>query len=147
MMSMAVFFSILTGGLAARLPAVMEHGLVTNGLPLAVAQGISHLPPIGVLFAAFLGYNPMQSLVPADVAQHLSATARATLFGKTFFPTLILPAFMDGLKLAFYVSAAMALIATVASLLRGKDVFYGQAAPPDPATTKEAEKDVHRGTP
>jgi MFS family permease len=141
MMSMAVFFSILTGGLASRLPAVMEHGLVANGLPQAVAQGISHLPPIGVLFAAFLGYNPMQSLVPADVAQHLRATSQATLFGKTFFPTLILPAFMDGLKLAFYVSAGMAFIATIASLLRGKDVFYGQAALKDITPGKEKEND------
>lgn len=131
MMSMAVFFSILTGGLAARLPAVMEGGLVANGLPSAVAQGISHLPPIGVLFAAFLGYNPMQSLVPAVVAQHLSAASQATLFGKTFFPLLIMPAFMDGLKLAFYVSAVMAFVAAVASLLRGKDIVYGRTAAND----------------
>lgn len=143
MMSMAVFFSILTGGLAARLPAVMEHGLVANGLPVPVAQSIAHLPPIGVLFAAFLGYNPMQSLVPADVAQHLSAAAQATLFGKTFFPTLILPAFMDGLKLAFYVSAGMSLIATIASVLRGKDVFYGQTASRD-VTTGQGQ-DSERG--
>jgi MFS family permease len=143
MMSMAVFFSILTGGLAARLPAVMERGLVANGLPAAVAQSISHLPPIGVLFAAFLGYNPMQSLVPTAVAQHLSAASQATLFGKAFFPTLILPAFMDGLKLAFYVSAGMALIATVASVLRGKDVFYGQAAAPGVPTGEE--KDLNNG--
>lgn len=143
MMSMAVFFSILTGGLAARLPAVMEHGLVANGLPMPVAQSIAHLPPIGVLFAAFLGYNPMQSLVPADVAQHLSAAAQATLFGKTFFPTLILPAFMDGLKLAFYVSAGMSLIATIASVLRGKVVFYGQTASRD-VTTGQGQ-DSERG--
>jgi MFS family permease len=128
MMSMAVFFSILTGGLAARLPVVMESGLVANGLPAAVAQGISHLPPIGVLFAAFLGYNPMQSLVPAAVAQQLSAASQAALFGKTFFPMLIMPAFMDGLKLAFYVSSGMALTAAVASLLRGKDVVYRRTA-------------------
>jgi MFS family permease len=132
MMSMAVFFSILTGGLAARLPAVMESGLVANGLPATVAQGISHLPPIGVLFAAFLGYNPMQSLVPVAVAQNLSAVSQATLFGKTFFPMLIMPAFMDGLKLAFYVSAGMACIAAVASLLRGKDVVYQRAAAKGP---------------
>jgi hypothetical protein len=75
------------------------------------------------------------------VAQHLRATSQATLFGKTFFPTLILPAFMDGLKLAFYVSAGMAFIATIASLLRGKDVFYGQAALKDITPGKEKEND------
>jgi hypothetical protein len=77
------------------------------------------------------------------VAQHLGAAAQATLFGKTFFPTLILPAFMDGLKLAFYVSAGMSLIATIASVLRGKDVFYGQTAARDVAASHE--RDGERG--
>ena len=46
------------------------------------------------------------------------------LFGKTFFPHLILPAFMDGLHLAFYVSAGLAAVAALASLLRGKRYIH-----------------------
>jgi MFS family permease len=126
MVSMAVFFSILTSGLSVHLPSVMFHGLTHNGLPAVVAQRIAHLPPIGVLFAAFLGYNPMKSLVPAAVAQHLGISAQTVLFGKRFFPQLILPAFMDGLKEAFGVSVVMALVAALASLLRGKRYIYGQ---------------------
>src|SRR5919206_552240 len=46
LVSMAVFFSVLTVGLAARLPGVMYQGLTANGLPALLARGISHLPPI-----------------------------------------------------------------------------------------------------
>jgi len=126
MLSITFFFSILIAGLAQNLPSVMYAGLAHNGLPSAVAHQIAGLPPIGVLFAAFLGYNPMKSLVPASVAGHLSAHTQSVLFGKIFFPHLILPAFINGLHLAFYVSAAMALIAAVASLLRGRRYIYGQ---------------------
>ena len=116
----------LIAGLAATLPGVLYRGLSHFGLPASVAHGIAGTPPIGVLFAAFLGYNPMKSLVPASVAQHLSAHAQSVLFGKEFFPHLILPAFMNGLHAAFYVSAALAFIAAIASLLRGKRYIHEQ---------------------
>jgi MFS family permease len=126
LMSMAIFFSILTAGLAATLPGVMFSGLTANGLPAATAHAIAALPPISVLFAAFLGYNPMQTLVPPAVASHLGAHAQSVIFGKAFFPHLILPAFMDGLHAAFYVSAVLALIAAVASSLRGRRFIHEQ---------------------
>jgi MFS family permease len=124
MVSMAFFFSILTAGLAANLPRVMYAGLTANGLPAALSRGISHLPPIGVLFAAFLGFNPMRSLVPSAVAQHLSAHTQGVLFGTTFFPHLIMPAFLSGLQDAFYVSAVLALIAALASLVSGRRYIH-----------------------
>ena len=40
-----------------------------------VGDDVSHLPPIGVLFAAFLGYNPMQQLL-GPVLGHLQPGAR-----------------------------------------------------------------------
>jgi MFS family permease len=126
MVSIAFFFSVLTAGLASTLPDVMYKGLSQNGLSTALSHQISQLPPIGVLFAAFLGYNPMRSLVPASTAAHLSAHTQSVLFGKEFFPHLILPAFMDGLRLAFYVSAALSVIAALASLLRGKRYIHGE---------------------
>ncbi len=124
MASIAFFFSVLTIGLAASLPGVMYAGLTANGLPAVVARHIADLPPIGVLFAAFLGYNPMQSLVPPVVAQRLSTHAQGVLFGKTFFPHLILPAFVNGLHLAFYISAGLALVAAIASFLRGERYIH-----------------------
>ena len=119
MVSIAIFFSLLTAGLARHLPAVMSAGLTANGLPAAVAHRIAALPPITVLFAAFLGYNPMRSLIPAAIQAHLSAHAKSVLFGLSFFPHLILPAFTDGLRLALWTSAALSLVAAFASALRG----------------------------
>jgi hypothetical protein len=124
--SIAFFFSVLTAGLAATLPMVMYSGLTAHGLSAALSQRIASLPPIGVLFAAFLGYNPMRTLVPPQVTQTLSARTQSAIFGNTFFPHLILPAFMDGLHIAFYVSAGLSLVAGIASLLRGARYIHGE---------------------
>jgi MFS family permease len=131
MVSIAFFFSVLTAGLASSLPGVMYSGLTQHGLPGALAHQIAQTPPIGVLFAAFLGYNPMRSLLagsPLPAAHQLGAHVQATVFSKTFFPHLILPAFMDGLRAAFYVSAVLSVIAALASLLRGKRYIHGHDA-------------------
>jgi hypothetical protein len=81
-------------GLAASLPSTMSAGLRANGVPPATAQRIAHLPPVGSLFAAFLGYNPMQKLLGApgphgspSVLVQLPKAKAANLTGKTFFRT------------------------------------------------------------
>jgi EmrB/QacA subfamily drug resistance transporter len=119
-MSMAVFFSMVTAGLASSLPSTLSSGLLQAGLPAAVANGIAKLPPIAALFAAFLGYNPMQTLLLSAVLHQLPATAQANLLGHSFFPNLISSPFMDGMRLAFYLAAAVCMIATFASLVRGQ---------------------------
>src|SRR5438128_571562 len=107
--SIGVFFSLITAGLAAALPTTLSSGLTRVGIPAVVAGKIAHLPPTSALFAAFLGYNPMATLVPANVLQALPAARRATLLGHSFFPNLISPPFMLGLHSVFYLSAAMCL--------------------------------------
>jgi MFS family permease len=134
MASIALFFTLLTIGLAKNLPAVMRAGLVANGLPAATAASIAKLPPITVLFAAFLGYNPMQALIPAAVRGHLSAHDSSTLFGTTFFPYLILPAFMDGMHVTLWISAALSLVAALASAMRGRRYVHGNEAAPATAS-------------
>jgi len=129
LMSMAVFFTIVIVGLSARLPSTLTAGLMHAGLPAGPAHAIGHLPPTAALFSAFLGYNPMQHLLPPAVLGHLGTTSRALLLSRSFFPKLIASPFMDGLRLAFYVSAAMSLVAAIASLLRGKQ-YYHEAAEP-----------------
>ncbi len=128
MLSMSFFFSIVTVGLAATLPHVLYTGLTGQGIPAAVARGVAGLPPTGALFSAFLGYNPMGALLPHAVVAHLSAATRATVLGTHFFPSLIMPAFMVGLRDAFYVSAAISLIAAIASLLRGRRYIHEEMA-------------------
>jgi MFS family permease len=118
--SITLFFSIVTFGLAASLPTTLSSGLLKVGLPAAVANGIAKLPPIAALFAAFLGYNPMQTLLPGAVLQRLPHAAQNMLLGKSFFPNLISSPFMSGMRLAFYLAAAVCVIAAVASLFRGQ---------------------------
>ncbi len=131
--SMGIFFSIVTAGLAAALPNTLFSGLAGAGVPTAVAQQIAHLPPTAALFAAFLGYNPMGTLLPPAVLHALPAANQAHLLGQSFFPNVITSPFLLGLHIAFYLSAAICLIAALASLLRGKRYVYGSQ--PANATT------------
>ena len=117
-LSIGVFFSLMVAGLSSKLPGALSGGLVAQGIPASAAQQISHLPPIGVLFAAFLGYNPMQQLLGPLLA-HLPTGHAAYVTGRQFFPHLITSPFHDGLGVAFAFAIAASVIAAVASLLTG----------------------------
>ena len=123
--SIGVFFSIVIAGLATTIPAAFYTGLTKYGVPTQVASQIAHLPPTAALFGAFLGYNPIGVLLPAPLRASISPSNQAILLGKTFFPNLIAGPFMVGLHAAFYISAAMCLVAAVASLMRGKRYIHG----------------------
>jgi MFS family permease len=118
-LSIGVFFTIITLGLAARLPGALFSGLTAQGVPAAQAHAVAGLPPIGSLFAAFLGFNPIQQLIPSAAAAHVSTAHYAYLTGRGFFPNLISGPFGNGLHLAFGMAAALCLIAAVFSALRG----------------------------
>ena len=133
--SIGVFFSLITAGLAAALPITLSSGLTQAGVPAAVADKIAHLPPTSALFAAFLGYNPMATLIPANVLQALPGGRQALLLGHSFFPNLISNPFMVGLHSVFYLSAVMCLVAALASLLRGKQ----QVVPQETVSGNEGE--------
>ncbi|WP_322480384.1 MFS transporter [Thermogemmatispora sp.] len=123
-MSIGIFFSVVTIGLATALPPALSSGLTAAGVPAAVAEKIAHLPPTSALFAAFLGYNPMATLLPASVLQHIAPAQRAHLLGKMFFPNLIASPFMVGLRSVFYLSLVLCLVAALASLLRGRRYIH-----------------------
>jgi EmrB/QacA subfamily drug resistance transporter len=118
--SMTMFFCIVTAGLAALLPSALSAGLTNVGLPAAIADQIAHLPPLAALFAAFLGYNPMATMLPQTVLHQLPVSSQTELLGKSFFPNLIAGPFMLGLHIAFYLAAVLCLIAAIASLVREK---------------------------
>jgi hypothetical protein len=90
------------------------------GVPANVAAKLAHLPPTSALFAAFLGYNPMSTLLPLNVQKALPVAKRAVLLGHNFFPNLISYPMSVGLHSVFYLSVVMCLAAALASLLRGK---------------------------
>jgi MFS family permease len=118
-LSIGIFFSLMVAGLASKLPASMFSGLTGQGIPASAATTISHLPPIGVLFAAFLGYNPMQQLL-GPLLSHLPSAHAAYVTGREFFPNLITQPFHDGLGVAFGFAIAASVIAAVASALTGR---------------------------
>ena len=132
-LSLGVFFSIMVIVLSGSLPGAIQSGLVTNGVPAAAAAAASNLPPTGALFAAFLGYNPMQVLLPSDVLHVLTPAAQAHLLGTSFFPSIISSPFMDSLRMVFYFSAFLCLLGAIFSWLRGKAFVYDEQAATDAA--------------
>jgi MFS family permease len=118
-LSVGIFFTLMIVGLSATLPETLASGLQANGVPAATAHAVSQLPPVSILFAAFLGYNPVQHLVDPAVLGALPAHSQAVLTGHTFFPTLISAPFRDGLHAAFAFAMVACLIAAAASSLRG----------------------------
>jgi len=117
--SVGIFFTLLVIGLSSTLPTTLAHGLEAHGVGQAAAHRAGQTPPISVLFAAFLGYNPIQHLVGAEALHALPAHAQATLSGHAFFPQLISEAFSNGLDTAFAFAIVACLVAAGASLLRG----------------------------
>jgi MFS family permease len=127
-LSMGLFFTIVTLGLASRLPTHLYKGLVAAGVSPSAAHLVASEPPIGSLFSAFLGYNPIKELLgPTGALQHLPAHQVAYITGRSFFPQLIEQPFASGLHLAFTFAAIATAVAIVASALRGKR--YVHSAP------------------
>jgi MFS family permease len=118
-LSIGVFFSIVTLGLVSTLPAHLAQGLTAQGVPADQAEKVAHLPPIGTLFAAFLGFNPIQTEVPHHVLAALGPDRARYLTSRTFFPHIISSSFQRGLRLAFDFAAATTLIGAVVSWMRG----------------------------
>jgi MFS family permease len=119
-LSIGIFFSLMIVGLSAVLPTSLYHGLVQQGVSPPVATQVAHLPPVATLFAAFLGYNPMQHLLGPSVLSHLPAGRAAVLQGRSFFPNLISTPFRQGLHTAFDFAIGACLVAAIASWSRGR---------------------------
>jgi MFS family permease len=136
-LSIGVFFSLMIAGLAATLPPALSSGLQAQGVPAAVAIRISHLPPVSTVFAALLGYNPVQHLLRGSgVLAALPRHRVATLTGRQFFPHLIAAPFHHGLLIVFTAAAAMSVVGALVSLLRGGQFYYDESRAP---VTADAE--------
>jgi MFS family permease len=130
-LSIGMFFTLMIVGFSATLPATLNHGLTQQGVPAGVAAHVSHLPPVATLFAAFLGYNPIQHLVGPHVLSGLSAHQQAALTSRDFFPAMISGPFKDGLNAALDLAIVVSLLAAAASWVRGGKYTYVE---PDVAT-------------
>jgi MFS family permease len=118
-LSIGIFFTLMIVGLSATLPHTMASGLEAHGVAPATAHHVASLPPVSILFAAFLGYNPIQHLVGPHALAALSVSDRATITGHSFFPQLIAAPFKTGLHEAFAFAIVACVIAALASLMRG----------------------------
>ena len=127
--SIGIFFSLMIAGLATSLPGALRSGLTAHGVSTQVANQLANTPPVSSVFAAFLGYNPIQALLaPTGALQHLSAANAAALTGKEFFPQLISVPFHDGLIVVFTAAAIMSVIGAGASLFRGRKYLHEETS-------------------
>jgi MFS family permease len=140
-LSIGVFFSLMIIGLAATLPRTLAAGLRAQGVPAHLASQVSHLPPVSTVFAALLGFNPVQHLLGhSGVLATLPRRNVATLTGNQFFPHLISGPFHHGLIIVFTAAAVMSLTGAIVSMLRGGQFYYeerpegAKAAPSVPAS-------------
>ena len=125
---MGIVFTLMILGLAADLPHALAAGLQAHGVTAATAHSASNVPPVSILFAAFLGYNPIEHLVGPHVLGSLSAPNHAALTGRSFFPHLISGPFGTGLHEAFLFAIVACLIAAAASLMRGGNYHHADEA-------------------
>jgi MFS family permease len=140
-LSIGIFFSLMVSGLAQSLPQTMSAGLIAQGVPIADARQVAALPPVAVLFASLLGYNPVQTLLGPTVLHQLPAGHAAYLTGRSFFPALISGPFSDGLTVAFGFAIAACVVAAIASWLRGGKYVYRE---PQPTNAAPAPQPVTR---
>jgi hypothetical protein len=117
--SIAIFFSLMIIGLTSHVPGALYSGLTANGVPHGTANSLAHLPAVGFLFAAFLGYNPLKSLLGPKVLGALTPAQQTHLTSRSFFPSLISDPFKHGLVIILTFSIVMCLLAAWASWLRG----------------------------
>ncbi len=130
--SIGIFFTLMITGLAAVLPQTLASGLEAHHVSAQVATAVAGSPPVSVLFAAFLGYNPVRHLVGDDAMAQLPPADVAALSGNTFFPDLISGPFQAGLHIAFAFAIAACVIAAAASLFRGDRYVAAEPGFPPP---------------
>jgi len=150
--SMAFFFTIVLVGLANGLPGSVSSALSAHGVTGPNATALSNLVasnPTGALFGAFLGKNPM-SLYIAQFPPGTFGSATTVLESKTFFPNAVAPAFLNGIDLAFLISAILTAIAAGVSLMRGERYvheLHSDAAQREPSTKDTSPVPPGQGEP
>ncbi|HTA35431.1 MAG TPA: MFS transporter, partial [Solirubrobacteraceae bacterium] len=128
-LSVGIFFTLMIIGLSADLPHALASGLQAHGVSAASAHGASQIPPVSILFSAFLGYNPIEHLIGAHALGALSPANHALVTGRSFFPHLISSPFSSGLHEAFLFAIVACVVAAAASLLRGGMYHHGDPLP------------------
>ncbi|HXR44363.1 MAG TPA: MFS transporter [Pseudolysinimonas sp.] len=142
-LSIGIFFSLMIAGLSTTLPGALLKGLTAHGVATNVAQQVAATPPVGSLFAAFLGYNPIASILgPTGALDALSPADKAALIGKSFFPQLISDPFHSGLVIVFIAAAVMSVIGALASAFMGGKYVHHDKTGSIPIATESSVQEL-----
>ncbi len=127
-LSIGIFFTLMIVGLSSTLPGNLLHGTGGPRRARRPSPGeAAHLSPVSTLFAAFLGYDPVQHLIGAHPLGQLPAAQQHALTGRSFFPGLISAPFRAGLHAALDFAIVASLLAAAASWMRGGHYVYYRA--------------------
>lgn len=143
--SLAIFFTIVILGLAASLPHALSSAMVSAGAPHTVATDVANIPPTSALFGAFLGYNPVKSMLaqlPVNDTMAISNSTMATITSTDWFPNTIAPSFMKSLDVSFYIGAMLSFLAAIASLFRGQRYVHEEASLEKAIHTEDVEDEA-----
>ncbi|MEV0720095.1 MFS transporter [Asanoa sp. NPDC050611] len=145
-LSIGVFFSLLIAGLSSSLPGALQSGLGGQGLPPDAVTSVVAVPPVSLMFAAFLGTNPIGTLLDqAGVTGQVSPDALSHLTGRTFLPGILSGPFHDGLIVVFVLAAALAAAGAVVSLFRGGVYIHEEPAAAGSVESASLAKGVRSG--
>jgi MFS family permease len=123
-LSIGVFFTLMIVGLSGGLHQSLYAGLRAHGVSSASAAKAASLPPVSTLFAAFLGYNPVKTLLGPAGLKGVSAAQQHVLLGHAFFPSVISHPFSSALSSAFTFGLAACLLAGLASAIPARGVPF-----------------------
>jgi len=138
--SIGIFFTLMIAGLSTTLPHAMSTGLEAHGVNAVTAERVAHLPPVSILFAAFLGYNPLEHLLGANALAGIGSHSAAIITGRSFFPELISEPFRAGLHETFTFAIVACLVAAAASALRGGTYHADDQPGPQPVSAAHAPR-------
>jgi len=117
-MSMAIFFTIVIASLSDSLPNALADSVIQAGGSQQLAYAFKSIPPTSALFAAFLGYNPVSTILgslPHNIVSQIDPQTINTLSSNTWFPQAIAPSFTSALDVSFYIGATLSFLAAIAS--------------------------------
>jgi MFS family permease len=143
-LSIGLFFTLMIIGLSGSLPHSLYQGLTAHGVSPTDASRVSSLSPVSTLFAALLGYNPVQNLLGPHVLSQLPAAQQAVLTGRSFFPSIISGPFQAGLHAALDFAIVASILAAAASWTRGSNREVLAAAASAAASSGEGGADPKR---
>lgn len=126
--SIGMFFSIVIITLSGSLPSAFSTSLTNLGASNLVPY-FTHIPPTSALFSAFLGYNPVQTII-IQSGVNVNSSLYQTLTSNTWFPHAIASAFMGALHMAFFIGMGLALLAALTSYMRGGIYIYDEVSSP-----------------